>query len=413
MGLFLKKQKVFISHNNIDGGVSAEVVLLKHILDKVNFLDNLMDVQQEIPGQYPETLNDKIRKSNSFIFLIPSNGDVSFLRNPDGWVYKEIYDALLKYDCMPNKSDRKSFQILPISFSNSFNNLPNDLPKDISEISKFHILHLNLNDKTEEIQKKVSRALHNKAHRSINWWGIVIVTILAVIYTFLGIRYINKLQEDRIVEERAAFIKTTIQDKIRSRIQPSYIIPYDERSPLEDSIYRFFELRDQFYYIVETLPIIKKTGIERNDGFTERTIMMVYNSFISSLTPIYELKLYSNRIITYGNEINAPNNKNQYNLIHRRLKQDDYNAIARQTNNVINIGMDLDTSLEKLRMQYQINYNELFKTSNAYVGHRNIKKSFNKAIKFTDNYEYWDYINREITKVEETAKLCNMILGHQ
>ena len=132
MGLFLKKQKVFISHKRIEGSASAEAVFLKLLLDKTTFLDAFMDVHEDTLGEFPLVLREKIYQSNSFIFLIPFDGNVSFLNNPDGWVYKEINHATYKYMIASGKSPQRPFQILPVTFSNKFE-WTSDLPKSISK----------------------------------------------------------------------------------------------------------------------------------------------------------------------------------------------------------------------------------------------------------------------------------------
>lgn len=411
MGLFLKKQKVFISHKRIDGGVSAEAVLLKHVLDKEHVLENFMDVQQETLGLFPATLNDEIRKSNSFIFLIPFDGDVSFLNNQDEWAYQEIRDALFKYKIMPVRSGQKSFQILPVTFSKSFE-WADDLPQEISNITQFDICQINLNSKTEMIQRKIGKALH-KAHRSINWWGVAIAFFFVSISSILGFRHIVKTHDDRMIEERATYIKSQVLDIIDSKIQPLYIIPTNECIPLEDSIYRFFELRDQLYYIIQTLPVIQNTSIERNDKFTANVIKMVYNAYTSVFIPIDEMRPYSDEIIHFGNTIYSSKKNSRYSSLYIRLKESDYSNISSQAKDVINIDKDHDISMGFLREQCKFKFDEILKDVNSSIHQRNIRKSFKVAMQFTHNYEFWEFIHREMEKIEETAQLCNMILGHQ
>lgn len=374
MGMLFKKQKVFISHDGIDGNVSAEAVLLKQFLDKIDFLDNYMDVDTSISDELPPELSDAIRQSNSFLFLIPFDGDVSYLNNPANRVYKEISDAIFKYNIMPVKSGRKTFQILPVTFSNSFE-WPDALPQEISNISQFDICKLNLNDKAGVIQNKLKRALHNKAHRSINRLGTAILAIIVVLAAYLGVRYIKKLQEDRINEDRIADMKSSFQDKYASRLQPAYYIPINERTPLEDSIYYFFELRDQFYHIVRTLPVIKNTGIERNDDFTANTIRRVEHEYSSVLIFIVDLT----------------------NL----------------TNSLYVIFDDEQDALSNLQTRCRIILDELLKKINSGFSKGNVRKSFKVAIQITETYEFWEIINQITMLLEETARHCNMILDHQ
>ena len=390
--------------------MSAEAVLLKRILDKKHFLDNYMDIQQETSGLFPTALNDEIRRSNSFIFLIPFDGDVSFLNNQDEWAYQEIRDALFKYKIMPIRSGRKLFQILPVTFSKSFE-WPDDLPQEISNITQFDICQLNLNNQTEVIQRKIGKALR-KAHRSIKWWAVAIAFFFVAFSALLGIRHIIKLHDERMIEERATYKKSLVLDIIDSKIQPSYIIPVNERISLEDSIYRFFELRDQFYYIIQTLPVIQNTGIERNDMFTVNAIKMVYGAYTSVFVTMERLRLHSDAIIHFGNSINTMKN-NRYGSLYIRLKQNDYGFIANQAKYLVNIDKGNDISMEKLREQCLFRFDEILKDVNSSLHHRNCRKSFKVATQFTHNYEFWEVVKRETTKYEETAKLCNMLLGYQ
>lgn len=407
MGLFLKKQKVFISHKRIDGSASAEAVFLKSLLDKNLFLDTFMDIHEDTLGEFPLKLREKIYQSNSFIFLIPFDGNVSFLNNPDGWVYKEIDQATYKYMIASGESQKKAFQILPITFSNRFE-WPSDLPKSISIISQFDICKLNLNDKPAVIKNKLKRALHNQARRSINWLGVTIFTIMITISALFGIKQIAKEREDSINTKRVALIKDTFASINASKIQPSFIIPIDERSPLEDSIYHFFVLRDQFYNIVEKLPMLD-LGIVKDDTFTAKKIKWARDAHGKALQPCAELTYYVAGIVKFANHINDKSLDKRYSSLINRLNVDDYDAINKQVIVVGNQAESLNPLTEEAtairdKLGYEIDY---------YLYEGKIKKALKKAILYCDNYKCWELLDEERVYFEETAKLCNYLLGQK
>lgn len=405
MGLFINKQKVFISHKRIEGTASPEAVLLKQLLDENRFLENFMDVHEDTLGEFPAFLNNKIEESDSFVFLIPSDGNVSFLYNSEGWVYKELFKSTSRYLLSLGNKNKQLIQILPITFSKSFE-WPDNLPKSISTIADSEICRLNLNDQLDETHLKLSKALNIKPRYRINWWGIAIFTILATLVTLFGVKTINHITEDRINEKRIAFIKNSYEGRIANRVQPALIIPFDERTQLEDSIYYFFELRDQYYNDVKTLPVINSKYISA-DTISKKIVNEIYDAYINNLVLGGTITGYSKKIM--GGIMNSINRididavDNKIDLI--ILKYD------------LKTKIDIDAGIEDIlddllittnRNQHKTTDYKLLVTGLLEEG------KYKKALKYTarlySDYYLWYERDQRTLLLEETAKLCNLYL---
>lgn len=79
MGIFLNKHKIFVSHKRENGDASADALLIKDYLDKKFLLHTFMDVHEDTLGEFPQRLKEEINSSQTFIFIIPSDGNISFL----------------------------------------------------------------------------------------------------------------------------------------------------------------------------------------------------------------------------------------------------------------------------------------------------------------------------------------------
>lgn len=397
MSYFINKQKVFISHKRIDGTASAEAVLLKQLLDDNRYLDVFMDVHEDTLGEFPESLSKKIDNSDSFVFLIPSDGNVSFLYDKEGWVYQEINYSTSKY-LMALGTDKTRIQILPITFSKSFE-WPDNLPKTISTIGAFEICRLNINKNPEEIQKKLANALNIHPRNRINWLGCAIFSILVALTTLFCVKLIKHYAEDSINEKRITFIKNSFSGKIANRIQPALITSANERIPLEDSICNFFKLRDLFYQKVEALPVINYR-ILRNDSFSIDNMGMIYKEYIDcgELSEILLVKTkyllaaffpFSIDTTDIGNQdiIKTTNLINQYEIVSDQLKY------ALKVSNI-----------ERERESI------IYRDFNVFYDAKNNRKALQCAARFVCDYRYWDDINQKSILFEELAKECNMYL---
>ena len=400
MGIFVKKQKVFISHKRIDGTASAEAVLLKEFLDSNRYLDVFMDVHEDTLGEFPSFLQKKINDSDIFVFLIPSDGNVSFLYNKDGWVYKEINSATTKYLMALGNTNTKPIQLLPITFGKSFYKLPDDLPKSISTIADMKLCRLSLNDKMEITQKKLAKELNIQPRNRINKFGVLIFCLFVTFATFLGVNFIKNNIVDDINIKRLTFIKSSFSGRIANKIQPTLITSANERIPLEDSIYNFFKLRDQFYQKVEALPVINYR-ILRNDNFSIDNMHKIYQEYedcgkLSELLLVKTKYLHAADFFPFSIDttdicnqdiINITNLINQYEIVSDQLKYAlKVSKIERERESII------------------------YRDFNVFYDAKNYRKALQCAARFVCDYRYWDDINQKSILFEESAKEYNMYL---
>lgn len=404
MGLFIKKQKVFISHKRVDGTASPEAVLIKQLLDENRYLETFMDVHEDTLGEFPAFLNKKIGESDSFVFLIPSDGNVSFLFNRDGWVYKELFESTSRYLMSLGNNNKNSIQILPVTFSKTFE-WPDNLPKSISTIVDFKICRLNLNDQLIETHVKLAKALNIQPRSRINWWGIAIFAALVTIVSFFGVISIKHIAEERKYDNRIEFIKNSFEGRIANRIQPALIIPLDERTQLVDSIYNFFELRDKYYNDIKTMPVIKPKYINA-DMFSKTIISETYDAYINNLILGQTIKDYIKKIINGINnsinriDIDAVNQLDALFMSYDFEKMFDIYAVIEDIlDDLLKIS---DGVLNKMSF-YKKYVNDYFKEGNY-------KKALKYAARISSDYTSWYERDQTVLLLEEMAKLCNLYL---
>ena len=401
MSLFLKKQKVFISHKRINGTASPEAVLLKQLLDENCFLENFLDIHEDTLGEFPSSLRKKINSSDSFIFLIPTDGDISFLDNLEGWFYKEIDCSTYRYLIASGNSDMLPFQILPVTFSNSFD-WPEELPQGISVIKSFDICRLNLNDKPEEIQTKLAKALNIQTRRRIYWWKVVTFISLLLLTIVLGVKIIKHIIVDRVNEKRVEFIKSSFDGRIATGIQPAIVVSTDEYTSLDSTIYEFFALRDKFHIKVRTLPAVSPSII-RLDDFS----LYVINDAYSARTEIFE---YSVELQTYtqliANNFPIPSTSDTSMIIKLLNYNSDFQTISdvmSELNHKTGYNLDL---LKRAKNRYD----ESSSKAIEYVYSEKKEKAMKYYARCFDDYLFWFFMDQSAELYEETARLCNMYL---
>lgn len=266
MNLLFDYHRIFISHKRENGDASSDALLIKQILDKRFLFKTFIDIHQDTTGEFPRLLKEKVMNTQTFILLIPYNGDVSFLYDSNGWVYKEVNYALNKYILSADRKDR--VQILPITFSNSFE-WPNDIPHGISKICDFDICKLHRNDKPSITQEKLLKAIRYNPLKCFNVKivALLIVTLLCLIICVY--KYAENKKSVREQQKRIEFVQSSWHSLYLTK--PVVEIPEKERSEFEDSIYLFFELKDSLHKVIGDLP---KTNFRiEADDFTRRRIV--------------------------------------------------------------------------------------------------------------------------------------------
>lgn len=401
MGLFLNKQKVFISHKRIDGTASPEAILLKQMLDENVYLDNFIDVHEDTLGDFPEFLSLKINASDSFVFLIPSDGNISFLYNEEGWVYKEIKIATLKYLMSLGNTKKTSFQILPITFSESFN-WPDNLPNSISTIGSFDICRLSLNEKPDNIQTELAKALNIQPRSRINWLRCAFIFVLVLFAIFWSAGFVKQTAEDKLNERRITFIKNSIDGKIANRIRPFLIIPSEDRTPFDDSIYHFFELRDRYYNTLKTLQSIDDKIVNWND-FSKENVMKILTDQMGCLDSIQIVKKQMPSDVYFPTAIDTTV---LGGLLLYHLTINAGNDIINQSSLLLDMYRNHNKKLERVVDRSS----SVLHDAKAYYNAGDLRNTIKIVAKYTENFDYWDLINQSTILFEEMAKLGNIYL---
>ena len=296
-----------------------------------------------------------------------------------------------------------SFQLLPITFSKSFE-WPDELPKSIHAI-KVDPFKLNLNDKPEEIQIKLAKALNLKTRSRIKWWRVAISTILLALATFFGDKLIKCLVDDRINENRVVFLKNSFEGRIATKIQPSFIIPVDERTSLQDSIYQFFELRDDFYHEFKKLPAINHSFV-KSDTFSTSSLKEAKATLESIYVSAGKVMSYS-RGILYN--LYVPSNVD-FTDLSKIIAVNSYLDSTIKLDKDINAQMDyvlkLLTIVDERRnaINHQI---EEYK-----IAGKKTKEKKTEA-HYYDEYMPWHLFDQMTILFEMTAQMCNKYLTVQ
>lgn len=142
-------RRIFISHRRIEGKVSSTARMIANLLRKSIYNYVFLDVDEDYAAQFPDKLKDEIQKCDICILVLPDNGDLSFLYDPNNWVRKEIECAI---------HNKKS--ILPITTGQNFQ-WPSDLPESLKGLSHnasgtyggLHVICYDTNHEAESIKR--------------------------------------------------------------------------------------------------------------------------------------------------------------------------------------------------------------------------------------------------------------------
>lgn len=142
-------RRIFISHRRIEGKVSSTARMIANLLRKSIYNYVFLDVDEDYAAQFPDKLKDEIQKCDICILVLPDNGDLSFLYDPNNWVRKEI-ECAIHY--------KKS--ILPITTGQNFQ-WPSDLPESLKGLSHnasgtyggLHVICYDTNHEAESIKR--------------------------------------------------------------------------------------------------------------------------------------------------------------------------------------------------------------------------------------------------------------------
>lgn len=172
-GLF-NKCSVFISHKRNEGKVSFDATWFESALLEKGF-KVFMDVHEDYIGNFPKVLAEKVKSSNVFLLVLPSDRDLNYLCDEKNWVHKEILYALRKVEY-----DEKLIRILPVSFKNNITFPPKEKLGEIAAISDFSILYCDINDQ-ERSKQKLYKAIGYKSCKFSYTWKTIIFLILCLL----------------------------------------------------------------------------------------------------------------------------------------------------------------------------------------------------------------------------------------
>lgn len=172
-GLF-NKCSVFISHKRNEGKVSFDATWFESALLEKGF-KVFMDVHEDYIGNFPKVLAEKVKSSNVFLLVLPSDRDLNYLCDEKNWVHKEILYALRKVEY-----DEKLIRILPVSFKNNITFPPKEKLGEIAAISDFSILYCDINDQ-ERSKQKLYKAIRYKSCKFSYTWKTIIFLILCLL----------------------------------------------------------------------------------------------------------------------------------------------------------------------------------------------------------------------------------------
>lgn len=203
MGIF-KKKKIFISHRRNSGQATTEAILVKENLSKDANVEVFMDVTEDYLGSFPNTLKDRIKRSDAFVLILPKSENYDYLCDPNNWVHKEIHYALTFKDAL-NKPNR----IVPVTFDRDFRFPSKELLGDIADIADYSFILYDTNNKDSYI--KLKNAVGIKTRINLNWlWITIFVSI--VLACILAIYPIPK----RDVQPKAVYSYKETNDFVNS-----------------------------------------------------------------------------------------------------------------------------------------------------------------------------------------------------
>lgn len=148
----MTKRRIFISHRRVDQKVTSTARMIANLLKKKIINQVFLDVDTNYVRQFPDRLKEEIEQCHIFIFVLPDDGDLNFLKEEGNWVRREIEYAI-----------KCKKPILPIITKQDFS-WPKDLPESIKALSHnqegiyggLHIIFYDTNEENASI-----RRLHN------------------------------------------------------------------------------------------------------------------------------------------------------------------------------------------------------------------------------------------------------------
>ena len=76
----MTKRRIFISHRRVDQKVTSTARMIANLLKKKIINQVFLDVDTNYVRQFPDRLKEEIEQCHIFIFVLPDDGDLNFLK---------------------------------------------------------------------------------------------------------------------------------------------------------------------------------------------------------------------------------------------------------------------------------------------------------------------------------------------
>ena len=284
------KCSIFISHKRDEGKVTLDAIWFANALKEKNTYSIFLDVREDYIGNFPKVLSEKIKKSNIFLLVLPSNRDFKYLCDKNNWVHKEILYALKKIEY-----DENSIKILPVSFKENVTFPPKEDLGEIAAISDYSILYCDINNQ-EYSKQKLYKAIGYKPWKFYSFWTTFIFILFLFIGLFLNKEYFSKTQfneEDAVALYKLANEQSANKKYEESKSNYKKVKDYwaSQKNYTVDYFISYFMYLEYSFEFIDGNSLIKEyqnivKEIEQNVNFKylKNSEIMIYNQIIKKST---------------------------------------------------------------------------------------------------------------------------------
>ena len=270
------KCSVFISHKRCEGKVSFDASWFEEKLRDRGIYNTFMDVREDYIGNFPKVLSDKIKKSDVFLLVLPSDRDLNYLLDPDNWVHKEIQYALRK-----KEYDEQSIKIIPVSFKDNVVFPSKKVLGNIADIADYCIIYCDLNDQ-ENSKKRLYNAIGYKPWQCyLTWRSIVVALFILYSLFFIAGNIVNNKPYEEVPLHYVETINTLKSLPVSSTDNKNIELA----NKLQAKILQCFNL------VIQMQPDANPKGTEENriDYYTQiLQKTMVINTEYGKVTELYK-----------------------------------------------------------------------------------------------------------------------------
>lgn len=216
MELFVKKCKIFVSHKRHNGEVSTETRLIKRELDANRYkYSTFLDIHEDHLDYFPLRLKKEIENCNVFLWVVPEDGDVSFLLDKNNWVRKEIQTALVQHLLKDN-----NYKILPVAINRNLNweKYSDAELGEIAEIKNYDIKYLNISSKN--ISRELYESIGYKTKDNLHIGNLVVALFLLLFLLGFTTTKIYKRYEFQQKKEKIEMLQQVWRGQHKTQLEP-------------------------------------------------------------------------------------------------------------------------------------------------------------------------------------------------